>query len=113
MAREWKNKCSVPMSGILIDTLAYKFIKDWEHRDKSYIFYDWMSRDFFKYLKDIYTSQSYWYAPGSNRFVWKNGNFQTKALQAYNKSLEAISSESNDYTAKQKWREIYGTKFPN
>ncbi|EOU1648714.1 MAG: nucleotidyltransferase [Clostridium perfringens] len=115
MARAWKNNCNVPMSGILIDTLAYKFIKDWEYNDKSYVYYDWMSRDFFKYLKDIDKTQSYWLKPGSNRAVWKNGNFQTKALEAYNKSLEAIDSEANGktYTSKMKWREIYGTKFPS
>ncbi|MBU3137571.1 nucleotidyltransferase [Clostridium gasigenes] len=115
MARAWKNKCSVPMSGILIDTLAYKFIKNWDNKDKSFLYYDWMSRDFFKYLKDIEKSQLHWLAPGSNRYVIKDGNFQDKALEAYNKSLEAITYEDNNnsYSAKMKWREIYGTKFPS
>lgn len=113
MIRSWKNYCNVNMSGILIDTLAYKFLKDWEYKDKSYVYYDWMSRDFFKYIKDIPESQSYWLAPGSNRYVWKHGNFQYKATVAYNKSVEAIELESNQKKAKQKWREIYGTKFPN
>jgi len=40
MARAWKNKCDVSMSGILIDTLAYKFIGDWQYKDKSYLYYD-------------------------------------------------------------------------
>lgn len=115
IARAWKEKCSVPMSGILIDTLAYKFINDWEYKNKSYLYYDFMSRDFFKYLKDLDKSQQYWFAPGSNRYVWKNGNFQTKASTAYNLSLEAIEHESNgrSYLSKQKWREIYGSEFPN
>ncbi|PCD84815.1 nucleotidyltransferase [Lysinibacillus fusiformis] len=112
MIRAWKYNCNVPMSGILIDTLAYKFLKDWEYKDKSFLYYDFMSRDFFKYLKDIDKEKLYWLAPGSNRYVWKDGNFQSKALQAYNKSLEAISNEGNDSVAKQKWREIYGSKFP-
>ena len=50
MARAWKDNWDVPIGGLLIDTLAYNFIKDWEHRDKSYTYYDWMSRDFFEYL---------------------------------------------------------------
>lgn len=114
MARAWKVTCNVPLNGILIDTLAYKFIKDWKYNDKSYLYYDFMSRDFFEFLKNIDTSQSYWYAPGSNRYVWKKGNFQTKAANAYNKSLDAITYESNNqhYSSKQAWREIYGTKFP-
>ena len=115
MARAWKEKCNVSMSGIWIDTLAYKFIGDWEYKDKSYLYYDFMSRDFFEYLKNIDTSQSYWLAPGSNRYVWKSGSFQSKAKTAYDNAVAAISYESDNksYSAKQKWREIYGTKFPD
>lgn len=114
MARAWKGKCNVSMSGILIDTLAYKFIEDWEYKDKSFLYYDYMSRDFFKYLKDLNINQEYWLAPGSNRYVYKNGNFQNKAVAAHSNALDAISYESNNqtYSSKQKWREIYGTKFP-
>jgi len=114
MARAWKGKNTVPMSGILIDTLAYKFINDWPYNEKSYTYYDWMSRDYFSYLKDLDVTQSYWQAPGSNRYVWKSGNFQSKAKTAYNLALEAIEYEDNNqsYSSKQKWREIYGTKFP-
>lgn len=115
MARAWKDTCNVPMSGILIDTLVYNFIKQWEYKDKSYLYYDWMSRDFFKYLKDLDGEQKYWLRPGSRKVIYKDGNFQTKAAQAYEKSLEAIKAENDEYyyTAKLKWREIYGTKFPN
>ncbi len=114
MVRAWKKNCNVSMSGILIDTLAYKFIADWKYKDKSYLYYDYMSRDFFEYLKDIDTCQSYWLAPGSNRYVWKKDNFQLKAKTAYNNAVDAIAYENNSqaYSAKQKWREIYGTKFP-
>lgn len=115
MARAWKQKCNVPMSGILIDTLAYKFMDDWEYKDKSYLYYDYMSRDFFEYLKDLDKNQDYWLAPGSQRYVWKDENFQNKARIAYDNALSAISYESNNqsYSSKQKWREIYGTKFPD
>lgn len=115
MARAWKDKCNVPMSGILIDTLAYKFINDWANKDKSYLYYDFMSRDFLKYLKDIDKTKQYWLAPGSNRYVRKDGNFQNKAGTAYDKSLEAIEHETNgrSNSSKNKWREIYGTKFPS
>ena len=114
MARAWKQKCNVPMSGILIDTLAYKFIGDWEYKDKSYLYYDYMSRDFFEYLKDLDEDQDYWLAPGSHRRVWRTENFQSKAKTAYDNALSAIAYERNNnaYSSKQKWREIYGTKFP-
>lgn len=114
MARAWKDNCNVPISGVLIDTLAYKFLLDWKYNKESYIYYDWMSRDFFKYLMNISETTSYWYAPGSNRFVYKNGDFQPKAKKAYNKSLEAIEYATKEmpYSMKKSWREIYGNKFP-
>jgi predicted nucleotidyltransferase len=114
MARAWKDKWDVPIGGLLIDTLAYNFIKDWEHRDKSYTYYDWMSRDFFEYLKNQDSNKDYWLAPGSGQRVYRKGAFEYKALRCYNISLEAIEKEKDyPYTAKSKWREIYGTKFPN
>lgn len=113
MARAWKERWSVPMGGLLIDTLAYNFLKDYQYKDKSYTYYDWMSRDFFEYLKNQKSDQEYWLAVGSNQKVYSKGDFTYKALRCYNISLEAIQKEK-DYptTAKSKWREIYGTKFP-
>ena len=114
MARAWKGKCNVPMSGILIDTLAYKFINDWEYKDKSYLYYDFMSRDFFKYLKELDEDQSYWLAPGSQRYVWKKGEFHTKAKTAYNNAVSAISYENGNYSysAKQKWERDLWNEIP-
>lgn len=114
MVRVWKYKWDVPIGGLLIDTLAYNFMKNWSNKDKSYLYYDFMSRDFFEYLKNQNTEQSFWYAPGSNQKVYRSGAFEYKAKQCYNISIEAIEKEKDyPFTAKSKWREIYGTKFPN
>ena len=98
-----------------LDTLVYQFIGTWEYQDKSYLYYDYMSRDFFKYLKDQSQEQEYWRAPGSGQLVYGKGLFQYKAKQCYNIALEAIAyaSDHKDWSAKQKWREIYGTSFPD
>lgn len=117
MARAWKRKWDVPISGLLIDTLAYQFIENWAHRDKSYLYYDLMSRDFFKWMADQDTSKEYWKAPGSGQYVYGKGLFQYKAKRCYNISLEAIEHEmappKREWSAKQKWREIYGSTFPD
>ncbi len=115
MARAWKNKWDVPIGGLLIDTLAYNFLSQWEYKDKSYIYYDWMCRDFFEYLKNQDPDKKYWLALGSNQYVYRKGAFEYKALRCYNISLEAIQYQTNDqyWSAKQKWREIYGTKYPD
>lgn len=115
MMRSWKKEWTVPVSGILIDTMAYQFIADWEHRQNSYMFYDWMSRDFFAYMAEQDRTQNHWRAPGSARYVYRDGGFEYKATRCRNISLEAISSESKGHqtTAKSKWREIFGYAFPS
>lgn len=115
MARSWKGYCSVPIKGLLIDTLAYRFLIDYAHKNQSYLYYDFMSRDFFKYLKDQKSDQTIWYAVGSLQNIYNSDNFRYKATVAYNKSLEAIQLEtdSKPWSAKQKWIEIYGNRFPS
>jgi len=114
MARAWRNKWNVPIGGLLIDTLAYQFIEKYCNRDKSYLYYDFMSRDFFKWLSEQSCDQEYWKAPGSGQQVYGKGRFQYKAKQCYNIALQAIEyqDKSMEFTAKSKWREIYGTSFP-
>jgi hypothetical protein len=115
MTRAWKGYCSVPMGGLLIDTLAYNFLKNWAHRNESYLYYDLMVRDFFEYLKNQNETQAYWYALGSNQLIYRKGNFEYKAKLAYNKAVEAIQlqKDNKEWSAKQKWRELYGYEFPS
>lgn len=113
MARAWKDEWSVPMGGLLIDTFAYRFLKEWEYKDKSYIYYDWMVRDFFEFLKNQDENKMYWLAVGSYQYIWRQGKFEYKALRCYNIALEAIQYEEKTmpYSANLKWKEIFGTKF--
>jgi len=115
MARAWRREWSLNMSGLLIDTLAYYFIRDWQYRDKAFLYYDWMSRDFFAYLKEQDEKKTYWLSPGANQWVWLGDKFQYKATRCYNISLEAIDYASKGYTtsARGKWRDIYGTSYPS
>lgn len=114
MVRAWRNTNSVPMNGMLIDTLAYQFMKTWPYREKSYLFYDYMTRDFFHFLANQNTEQAFWLAPGSNSYVWRKGDFEYKARQAELRALEAITHQSagHDWSARQGYKVIYGTSFP-
>ena len=117
MMRAWKGKWEVSIGGLLVDTLAYQFIDDWEYKNKSFSYYDWMCRDFFLFMADQDKDQEYWRAPGSGQRVYGKGLFQWKAKRCYNISLEAIEHEQakpkREWSAKQKWRSIFGTSFPN
>jgi len=117
MMRSWKNKWNVPIGGLLIDTLAYQFIESYTYRDKSFLYYDFFCRDFFKWMAEQDENQEYWKAPGSGQYVYGKGLFQYKANRCYNISLEAIAHETaspkQEWSAKQKWRDIFGNSFPD
>lgn len=115
MARAWRDYNAVPMSGMLVDTLAYQFIVNWAYKDKSYLYYDYLTRDFFNFLANLPEDQLYWLAPGSGSWVWRADKFQAKARQAELRAREAIKHlEAEEmWSAKQKFRAIYGTSFPD
>lgn len=111
MARAWKNKHGIGMGGLLIDTLAYNFLKSTDYYDdKSYTYYDWLSRDFFKYLMDQ-PNQDHYQALGSGQDVKVKKRFQKQAKKAYEACLAAIEAEGND-AAYSKWKKVYGRPFP-
>ena len=111
MMRAWNAQKGVLMPGILIDTLAYRFMQRYKHADKSYTYYDWMSRDFFQHLMDV-ADQDYWLIPGSGRKVYDEYGFDREAKEAHAKCLEALMHGDNDYLWHSDWRSIYGSKFP-
>ena len=117
MMRSWKAKWEVPIGGLLVDTLAFQFIEKYEYRDKPYIYYDFICRDFFKWMSEQDEKQDFWKAPGSGQYVFGKGMFQFKAKRCYNITIDAIAHEmatpKQEWSAKQKWREIFGTAFPD
>lgn len=112
MARAWKNKHGVFMGGLLIDTLAYNFLKANAYYDeKSYLYYDEMCRDFFKFLYDQPKDPTEYGALGSKQRVKVKRSFKRKSKKAYDLSIEAIDA-SNDKRKHNKWRDIFGNDFP-
>ena len=113
MIREWKDEHNVNISGYAIDTLAYNFIKNYQYGDKTFVYYDWITRDFFEYLSKQ-PENNYMFAPGSFNCFKVDANFNYKAANANKKAIEAIKDE-DEYPniSKREWREIYGSKFPS
>jgi len=110
MSRAWKNKHGVGMGGLLLDTLAHNFLRDTkDYDDKSYLYYDWMSRDFFKYLSEL-PQQDYFAALGSGQRVRVKSKFQKQAKKAYELALKAIEAADKDNET-AKWQKIYGRDF--
>lgn len=111
MVRAWKNKHGIAMGGLLIDTLAHNFLQSTtEYDKKSYLYYDWLNKDFFKYLMDL-PKQEYYLAPGSNQYVIVKKSFQRKAKKAHKLCIDAIEAE-NQKNVNDKWKKVFGRPFP-
>lgn len=113
MMRAWKNLWSAPMGGLQLDTLAYNFIKDWRYKEKTVLYYDWMCRDFLKYLSERPERDTMTTA-GSNQYIWSQGRFQHVAVRSLKLADEAIQFSSSGYDgfAQEKWRQVFGAAFP-
>lgn len=113
MMKSWKKQNDVKISGLLIETLVMDFMKNWNYNDKSYLYYDYMTRDFLEFLSTRNPEQNYWLAWGSNQHVYRKGPFEAKAKKSHKLAVEAIEATGNSYfyIAKGKWREIFGSNY--
>ena len=113
MARIWKSQHNAAISGMLIDVLAYQFIDSWSYKDKSYLYHDFLVRDFFEYISHADADQNWWKAPGSGSWVHRNGKFEVKAKAAHQAALDAIQHTTNGqaWAARQDWQLVFGTNY--
>lgn len=113
MVRKWRDQNGVKLGGLLVDTLCYNFLSNWANKDKGYLYYDFMTRDFFDYLSKEDDTKAYWLAPGSRQQANRKGPFARSAKVAYNHAIAAIDhdSKTHEWSANQEWGAIYGS-FP-
>lgn len=111
MIRAWKNKHGVAMGGLMIDTLANNFLKSTSaYDDKSFLYYDYMSRDFFEFISNEPDKEHY-AALGSGQRVKVKAKFQKAAKKAHGLCVKAIDAANTD-SENKKWQKIYGRHFP-
>ncbi|MFD3226659.1 nucleotide-binding domain-containing protein [Rahnella aceris] len=114
MLRAWKNRNTINMGGLLIDTLAWRFLKQTDSYDATgMVSYALMCRDFFEYLRDEEDHEHY-AAIGSGQRVKVYKKFQRQAKKAYELCCEAIEAYDKGYLKKCHglWRDIFGLSFP-
>jgi len=112
--RAWKNRNAVNMGGLLIDTLAWRFLKQTESYDNvGFVSYGLMCRDFFEYIKDL-EHKGYYAALGSGQRVKVYKNFQRAARRAFELCEKAIKAHEDGEEKKSHdtWRKVFGAAFP-
>lgn len=112
MVRAWKNLHGVNMGGLLIDTLAYRYLSSttkYDNTGNGSLGY--LARDFFEFLSNEVRKERY-LALGSNQYVnVKSPWFGRSATYAYDlccDAIEAVGASSEN----SKWRKVFGRAFP-
>lgn len=110
LTRAWKKQHTVPINGLLIDTLVHRYLTSQLSDDAVLPALPVLVKDFFAYLSEL-PKQDTWYALGSGQKITNESNFQSKAKKALSLCEDAIAANTKS-TMNQKWRAIFGTCVP-
>ncbi len=112
MLKAWKRECSVDIKSISLEVLVCEFVKQWQHKDRTLFYYDWLVRDFFEFMLR-YKYQGWTRIPGTDEIVQLGDAWANKCQTAYNRSLRACEFERLDYarSAAEEWQKVFGTQI--
>jgi hypothetical protein len=110
MMKCWQGQNNVPLRSFYIELLAIGFLGQWPHAGNSKTYYDWMCRDFFKYILERENSNVY--APGTNEAMPIGDAWSAKARTAQKNACSAIENEASDVAfGSVYWRYIFGPQM--
>jgi hypothetical protein len=111
MMKRWQAYCTVPIKSFWLELLAISFLDQWQYAGNSKTYYDWMCRDFLKYLCG--KTSSFVYAPGTLEAMSIGSAWDSKATSARDRAIKACELESKDAaSASDEWQKIFGTDIP-
>lgn len=115
MMRAWKTVNQVPISGLLLETLAMDFLADWPQNQASLASYGQLTQDFLAFLAEQDLNQKHWLAKGSEQFVYRIGTFEPQAKASLEDARTALTYEKEslgtDSPADAYWKKIFGHFF--
>lgn len=112
MIKIWQRFCNVDLDSFAIELLCQEFLNYYEHHDKSSVYFDYMTRDFFKFLKNRYSTSLT--KPGEFFSNYTIGDtWKSKAEMAHLRAEKATSymNEGKIASADEEWRKIFGALF--
>jgi hypothetical protein len=112
MMKCWQGYCSVPIKSFHFELLTVEFLSSWEYAGNSETYYDWMVRDFLKFLID--KKNGYIFVPGTWELLSLGEAWHSRAQTAYDRAVKATEYEAADmpYNAGGEWQKIFGTDIP-
>jgi hypothetical protein len=112
MLKCWQDRCNVQIRSFHLELLAIEFLDQWSYNSGGMFYYDWMCRDFFRWL--ISRGNFPVIAPGTFEVMWLGDAWKSRAESAYSRATKACDFERENYMtmAGDEWQKIFGTDIP-
>lgn len=113
--RAWRTQNNVPISGIAIDTLVCNFFNTWDKTKTSYIWFDYLTQDFFEWLNNFSENDSPLFSLDSSfKIDLHREEIASKSETAFKRTEKATQFENLEKSAdaENEWKKVFGTEFP-
>lgn len=111
MLKRWQFNCNVGdyLKSFQIELLVIEFVKTVTYSLTTRALYDYVVRDFFKYLTE--QAHSYVIVPGTWEFIWLGDDWLSWAQTAHDRAAKASECECAEWhaLAGAEWQKIFGT----
>jgi len=113
MMKCWQSNCNVPLTSFQIELLCIAFLRNWEYAGEAKVYYDWMARDFFKYLINE-KKNGLVIIPGVIDILFIGNDWVSRAKSGLKRAKKAIEYEyeEKDFDAGWEWQKIFGSQIP-
>lgn len=110
--RAWNDTNDVGLHGIAIDSLSYSFFKTWDESKTGYVYFDWISRDFFRYVINFIENNNILLSLDGSYSIEIDTAIKRKAESALNNCEAAIVFCRDNQKSEEYWSKVFGKKFP-
>ena len=113
MLKAWRRAHRVSLTSLALELLVTEFVLTWTYQRRSLLFYDWMVRDFFFWLR--HQTDRELLTPGVMESERLGRSWLEAAEAAYEQARVACGSERDnlDGEAANAWRNVFGSAFPD
>ena len=111
MLKAWRRARRIDIGALALELLVTDFVSVWTYHRRSLLFYDWMIRDFFFWLR--FQRDRAVPIPGSPELLAVGGSWLSAANDAYAAARTACLLERDNAAADAlgHWEDIFGTAF--
>jgi hypothetical protein len=114
MMKCWQGVCNVwSLKSFWIELLVTEFLGTYQYADKGTVYYDWMVRDFFRFLWN--RANGFAFVPGTGEVINLGDDWKSRVESAYSRAVKAIEYEEGGYPylAGEEWQKIFGSFMPS